>query len=36
VRAFANEGVRVSIGEAEANSRFLKLCAGYTNAPLGS
>lgn len=30
VRAFPNEGVRVSIGEAEANSRFLQLCADYT------
>jgi histidinol-phosphate aminotransferase len=36
VRAFGNEGVRVTIGEAEANSRFLELCAGYTKAPLGS
>ncbi len=36
VRAFANEGVRVSIGEVEANTRFLELCAGYTKAPLGS
>jgi histidinol-phosphate aminotransferase len=33
VRAFANEGVRVSIGEAEANTRFLELCAVYTKAP---
>ncbi|WP_426300758.1 histidinol-phosphate transaminase [Arthrobacter sp. R-11] len=33
VRAFANEGVRVSIGEVEANTRFLELCGGYTNAP---
>ncbi|WP_175323494.1 histidinol-phosphate transaminase [Arthrobacter sp. C9C5] len=30
VRAFGNEGVRVSIGEAEANTRFLELCAIYT------
>ena len=36
VRAFANEGVRVSIGEVEANTRFLNLCAGYTKAPQGS
>jgi len=33
VRAFGNEGVRVSIGEAEANTRFLELCATYTKAP---
>ncbi len=31
VRAFGNEGVRVSIGEPEANTRFLELCAVYTN-----
>ena len=36
VRAFGNEGVRVSIGEVEANTRFLKLCAGYTKAPHSS
>ncbi|MGO4432155.1 aminotransferase class I/II-fold pyridoxal phosphate-dependent enzyme, partial [Paenarthrobacter sp. RAF9] len=36
VRAFANEGVRVSIGEVEANTRFLNLCASYTKAPHGS
>jgi histidinol-phosphate aminotransferase len=36
VRAFGNEGVRVSIGEVEANTRFLDLCAGYTKAPQGS
>ncbi|MCW3767442.1 histidinol-phosphate transaminase [Paenarthrobacter ureafaciens] len=36
VRAFGDEGVRVSIGEVEANSRFLQLCAGYTKAPEGS
>ncbi|MFD1212202.1 histidinol-phosphate transaminase [Arthrobacter sp. GCM10027362] len=29
VRAFDGEGVRVSIGEAEANTRFLQLCAAY-------
>ena len=33
VRAFGNEGVRVTIGEAEANTRFLELCANYTKAP---
>jgi histidinol-phosphate aminotransferase len=33
VRAFPGEGVRVSIGEEEANTRFLRLCAGYTKAP---
>ncbi|MET3810549.1 histidinol-phosphate transaminase [Arthrobacter sp. UYEF3] len=33
VRAFGNEGVRVSIGEPEANSRFLDLCATHTKAP---
>ncbi|MFP5311597.1 MAG: aminotransferase class I/II-fold pyridoxal phosphate-dependent enzyme, partial [Actinomycetes bacterium] len=32
VRAFPGEGVRVSIGEPEANSRFLQLCADYTKA----
>lgn len=36
VRAFGNEGVRVSIGEVEANTRFLELCAGYTKAPRSS
>jgi histidinol-phosphate aminotransferase len=36
VRAFGGEGVRVSIGEEEANSRFLALCANYTKAPRGS
>ncbi len=36
VRAFGGEGVRVSIGEKEANTRFLELCAGYTKAPRGS
>lgn len=36
VRAFANEGVRVSIGEPEANTRFLELCAQYTKAPRSS
>ena len=33
VRAFAGDGVRVSIGEVEANSRFLALCENYTNGP---
>ncbi len=33
VRAFGNEGVRVSIGEPEANTRFLELCAIYTKPP---
>lgn len=33
VRAFGSEGVRVTIGEAEANTRFLELCANYTKAP---
>ncbi len=33
VRAFGTEGVRVSIGEPEANTRFLALCAGYPVAP---
>lgn len=36
VRAFPGEGVRVSIGEEEANSRFLALCSIYTKAPRGS
>ena len=36
VRAFPGEGVRVSIGEEEANSRFLELCKDYTKAPRGS
>lgn len=33
VRAFGDEGVRVSIGEVAANSRFLEICAAYTKAP---
>jgi histidinol-phosphate aminotransferase len=33
VRAFGDEGVRVSIGEAEANTRFLELCGVYTKPP---
>lgn len=33
LRAFGDEGVRVSIGEVAANTRFLEICAGYTKAP---
>ncbi|WP_026549448.1 histidinol-phosphate transaminase [Arthrobacter sp. Br18] len=33
VRAFGQEGIRVSIGEPEANTRFLELCAGYPHSP---
>jgi histidinol-phosphate aminotransferase len=33
VRAFGTEGVRVSIGEPEANTRLLELCAIYTKPP---
>ncbi|WP_081710198.1 histidinol-phosphate transaminase [Arthrobacter sp. 35W] len=33
VRAFAGEGVRVTIGEPEANARFLALCASSTKVP---
>lgn len=33
VRAFGSEGIRVSIGEPEANSRFLDLCATFTKGP---
>jgi histidinol-phosphate aminotransferase len=29
VRPFAGEGVRVTIGEPDANSRFLALCADW-------
>ncbi|GHG50352.1 putative phenylalanine aminotransferase [Sinomonas cellulolyticus] len=36
VRAFGTEGVRVSIGEAEANSRFLELCRSFTKVPQAS
>lgn len=36
VRAFPGDGVRVSIGEVDANSRFLELCAAYRKAPVGS
>jgi histidinol-phosphate aminotransferase len=34
VRAFGTEGVRVSIGEVEANTRFLELCRTFTKAPV--
>ncbi|MDQ0736460.1 histidinol-phosphate transaminase [Arthrobacter agilis] len=33
VRAFGTEGVRVSIGEEAANSRFLELCGEYSHRP---
>lgn len=33
VRAFGSEGVRVSIGEEAANTRFLTLCGEYTHRP---
>lgn len=33
LRAFGDEGLRVSIGEPEANSRFLELCAVYPKRP---
>jgi len=33
VRAFGTEGIRVTIGEPEANTRFLALCATYTKGP---
>lgn len=33
VRAFGTEGIRVTIGEEEANTRFLALCATYTKGP---
>lgn len=36
VRAFGEEGVRVSIGEVDANTRFLEMCAAYTKAPRSS
>lgn len=32
VRAFGDEGVRVSIGEVDGNSRILEICASYTKA----
>lgn len=34
VRAFGSEGVRVSIAEAEANTRFLSLCKRYEHRPM--
>ncbi|MHA7285496.1 histidinol-phosphate transaminase [Arthrobacter sp. MDT3-44] len=34
VRPFGSEGVRVSIGEEAANTRFLELCRGYTHRPV--
>jgi len=33
VRAFPGEGVRVTVGEVEANTRFLALCANYAKGP---
>lgn len=33
LRAFGAEGVRVSIGEVAANTRFLEICAAYTKEP---
>jgi histidinol-phosphate aminotransferase len=36
VRAFGHEGVRVSIGETEANTRFLELCRSFTKVPQSS
>lgn len=33
VRAFPGEGVRVTIGETEANTRFLEACAEYPHGP---
>lgn len=36
VRAFGTEGVRVSIGEPEANTRFLELCRSFTKVPQSS
>lgn len=36
VRAFGTDGVRVSIGEVAANTRFLEICAAYTKAPRAS
>ncbi len=33
LRAFGDEGVRVSIGETAANTRFLEICASYTKEP---
>jgi histidinol-phosphate aminotransferase len=33
VRGFGTEGVRVSIGEEEANTRFLQVCADFPEGP---
>lgn len=33
VRAFGTEGLRVSIGEKEANTRFLEVCSKYPKRP---
>ncbi|WP_026819931.1 histidinol-phosphate transaminase [Arthrobacter castelli] len=33
VRPFGDEGIRVSIGEPEANTRFLELCSVYPKPP---
>ncbi|MET4060852.1 histidinol-phosphate aminotransferase [Arthrobacter sp. UYP6] len=33
VRAFGTEGIRVTIGEEGANTRFLAICATYTKGP---
>ena len=35
VRAFEGEGVRVSIGEPEANARFIELCAEFIEGNAG-
>lgn len=34
VRRFGDEGVRVTVGEPEANTRFLELCAQFPHAPV--
>ncbi|EYT51526.1 histidinol-phosphate transaminase [Kocuria sp. WN036] len=34
VRRFGDEGVRVTIGEPEANTRFLELCAQFPHPPV--
>ncbi|MDO5745637.1 MAG: aminotransferase class I/II-fold pyridoxal phosphate-dependent enzyme, partial [Micrococcaceae bacterium] len=34
LRAFGNEGIRVTIGEVEANTRFLELCRNYPKGSL--
>lgn len=33
LRAFGDDGVRVTIGEVEANTRFLEICGSYTKEP---